>query len=176
MTTVTGNIKDSNGDPVVGEVRIEPVNQLRILDGVTVRTKIVTVDSDSDGEFEIDLFTGSYKVKLPGGEPLTIFVPNDDGTYDISELVSGGLVAATPLATDTVSGKVKLSQASVPPVVVTLGHLQTLRGNNFRFKLKDDDIIEWQSQNPDTELFHKIIATDIGGGVIGLTLDQTGEE
>lgn len=98
-STVTGNLKDTQGTALVGtNIVFAPLSTPQVENPFLIPSTDKTVTSGAGGAFSIVLEQGDYKVTIGGRarDSFIISVPNDAASYNISTLVSSALTYIYP--------------------------------------------------------------------------------
>ena len=131
--TVVGQILNCNGRARVAPIRFFPLSG-PIVDGNALVTETVPEVRTlfDQGDFLVMLEQGDYRVEIgdaeSGKSQVLIAVPNDNGTYNLKDLITTELRYAfpappsvnIPTATDTTPGIVMTDRAEGNPIVATM--------------------------------------------------------
>lgn len=124
--TLTGSFKNPDGTGSTNVVRFTPRSTPLADDDDLVVTRDVLATPAADGTFSVTLRAGAYNVSPVTTRPFVIDVPDNTNTYTLNSRITTALPAftsgipstnAVPLATATVSGKVRTDATSTNPVV-----------------------------------------------------------
>jgi hypothetical protein len=96
MATITGTIKDSQGNGIQTQLKFVPLTSpIVISTDVNVGALPVAVTSSSGALASMVLVEGRYRVEVANGEAFEIDVPPGSASYDIANLVSSGTAASS---------------------------------------------------------------------------------
>lgn len=131
MVTIADTLKKSNDTAYVGSVVFRlidaPINQTTVL----LVGGDVSVTTNAGGTFSLTLRAGKYQVIVPNSRLLTISVPDDNGTYTLSQLSTCDLTYVTaPPAGSTDYGvrycaNLSALKALIPGGTIKLAFLST---------------------------------------------------
>lgn len=85
--TLTGNVADIAQNATRAYVQFTPLSQPTLVGSAVVGASYLSVQSDEDGEFSVDLSVGAYRVTVDGVNIL-ILIETEDGEGTIDDVVT----------------------------------------------------------------------------------------
>lgn len=94
--TVIGSLQDTSGNPINLPIKFAP-DGLPSISGENLLVGVTKTITPSNGTFSVDLVSGIYKVTVASHPSFKIFVPVGAITYNINDLATGLVLAASSM-------------------------------------------------------------------------------